>query len=784
MKFLPVCIFLFLFTASTVAQNNFVTVKDHQFTISDKPYYYIGTNYWYGGLLGLEKDKKRGIERLRTELDFLKANGVTNLRVLTGVEGSGQIHGIQRVKPALQIKKGVFDEKQLSGLDILLVEMGKRNMKAILFLSNNWEWSGGLLQYLNWNGLIEDSVLRRKLSWDEMRDYTSKFYNCEQCKSDYLKQVKLLVGRTNKLTGKRYSSDPAIMSWELANEPRPMRPASNNAYVKWISNTAAYIKSIDKNHLVTTGHEGAIALDGDMPLYEKIHSDRNIDYLTIHIWPKNWSWFKEETMVEDFSKVRSNTLEYIDKHAIAARRLNKPLVVEEFGLPRDNHSFDIKSTTALRDEYFKTILTEWQKDKETNDVINGINLWAFGGTARPKSGQVFWNDGDDYMGDPPMEEQGLNTVFDSDLSTWNLIRSFAGKNENVKQVPSDKKATAQTINLYNNLNKLTSKGIMFGHQDALAYGVNWKYVPGKSDVKELVGDHPAVYGWELGNLELGIDHNLDSVPFKKMQSFIKEAYERGGINTISWHNANPVSGKNAWDTTHGGVAAVLPGGNRNELYKDWLDKLASFMLGLKGKNGEYIPVLFRPYHELTGNWFWWCKNTCTPAEFIQLWKYTVDYLKYSRGVHNLLYVYNTADFKTKQEFLERYPGDDYVDMISFDAYQHGDASNSKKFEADLDRKLTMLMEISKEKNKLATLGETGFEKVPDATWWTNTLWKAISKYKISYVLLWRNAGLMPNGNMHYYVPQKGDVSEDDFKKFYGLPQTLFEKEVAKEKVYQ
>lgn len=778
-------IILFLLIATGVCgQSQFVKRSGTQFSLAGKPYYYIGTNYWYGGYLGLEKDKEKGIERLRKELDFLKANGVTNLRVLTGVEGAGQINGVQRAQPALQTARGIFDEKQLDGLDILLSEMGKRNMKAVLFLSNNWEWSGGFLQYLNWNGLIADSVLQRKLTWDEMRDYTSKFYTCTPCMQDYLKQVNLLITRTNKRTGKKYKDDAAIMTWELANEPRAMRPTANEPYKKWIANAAAYIKSLDKNHLVTIGHEGAMATDDDMKLYEEIHAGKNIDYLTIHIWPKNWSWFKVETLEEDYPVVEKKTLDYISKHVTVARKLKKPLVIEEFGLPRDHHSFDVNGTTTLRDRLYHAVLTRWQQHKQKGDVINGINFWAFGGTARPQPGQVFWKTGDDYMGDPPMEEQGLNTVFDSDSSTWKLLRAYATNTVSNKTLPADKKATPQTINLYNNLKKLTAKGIMFGHQDALAYGVNWKYIPGRSDVKDLVGDHPAVYGWELGNLELGMSHNLDSVPFDQMKKFIKEAHERGGVNTISWHNSNPINGRNAWDTTHGGVAAVLPGGIKNELYKDWLNKLAVFMNDLKGKNGEPIPILFRPYHELTGNWFWWCQNTCTPAEFKQLWNYTADYLKNEKGVHHLLYVYNTADFKTKDQFLERYPGDDYVDMVSFDAYQHGDATKSDSFEKSLHPKLAIISQVAAERNKLSALAEAGYEKIPDAQWWTNTLWKAISRYPISYVLMWRNAGLMPNGNMHYYVPKKGDVSEKDFKNFYILPRTLFQKEITKEKLYQ
>ncbi len=194
--------------------------------------------------------------------------------------------------------------------------------------------------------------------------------------------------------------------------------------------------------------------------------------------------------------------------------------------------------------------------------------------------------------------------------------------------PADPQATKETVNLYGNLKKLAGSGIMFGHQDDLAYGVGWKYTPGKSDVKEVTGDYPAVYGWDLGGIELDNANNLDGIPFKKMRQFIQEGYERGGVITISWHARSPLGKeKGAWDTTHGTVTSILPGGDQHTLYKDWLDKVAAFLLSLKGKKGELIPVLFRPYHELTGNWFWWCRNACTDFEFKTLWRFTMYYLQ-------------------------------------------------------------------------------------------------------------------------------------------------------------
>src|SRR5215204_4913345 len=322
-----------LFSIAAFAAPPFVTVKNHQFFIGDKPYYFIGTNYWYGTLLGLEKDKRRGIERLRKELDFLKANGVT------------------RVGPPLQPVQGKFNPEVLDGLDLVLYEMGRRDLKAIVFFSNNWEWSGGFQQYLIWNDLVPKEQETRKLTWDEQRDIVSRFYACDPCKRAYNEQLSLVMNRTNKISKKRYIDDPAIMAWELANEPRPMRPAAEKDYKKWIADVAALIKSKDKNHLVVIGHEGSIGTES-LKMFEEIHADKNIDYLTIHIWAKNWGWFKEDKVAEGFPNVVEKMTGYVNEHLAIARKLNKPLVIEEFGLPRNAQSFDVDSSVSLRDEYY------------------------------------------------------------------------------------------------------------------------------------------------------------------------------------------------------------------------------------------------------------------------------------------------------------------------------------------------------------------------------------------------------------------------------------------------
>lgn len=282
-------------------------------------------------------------------------------------------------------------------------------------------------------------------------------------------------------------------------------------------------------------------------------------------------------------------------------------------------------------------------------------------------------------------------------------------------LPCDKNATVETINLCQNLKKNSGRGIMMGHQDDLAYGVKWKYEEGRSDIKDVSGDYPAVMGFELGRLEADNPVNLDSVPFDKMRSFIKTAYAQGSVITISWHLNNPLTGQTAWNPASGTVASILPGGEKNALYNSWLDKAAVFFLSLKGNYDEYIPVIFRPFHELNGSWFWWGKNNCTTDEIKQLYQYTEKYLRDIKQVHNLLYAFNTDKFYSGEEFLERYPGDDYVDIIGFDIYQANNTSSNDQFIQRANDMFGLLDSIADIHNKIPALTEFGYNTLPDST---------------------------------------------------------------------
>lgn len=350
---------------------------------------------------------------------------------------------------------------------------------------------------------------------------------------------------------------------------------------------------------------------------------------------------------------------------------------------------------------------------------------------------------------------------------------------------SDKNATPETVNLYQNLILLQEKGFLFGHQDDLAYGVKWRYEDGRSDIKDVTGDYPALYGWDLGGIEHQKSNNIDGVPFKKMKNWIKEIYDRGGVSTISWHMDNPLTMKNSWDTTPGSLRSILPNGEKHQLYLSWLDQAAQFLGNLKGSDGKKIPILYRPFHELTGNWFWWCKNNASAQEFKEIWRFTIHYLRETKKLNNLIIVYNTADFKSKEEFLEYYPGDDVVDVLSFDKYQYTNPVTDSSFITEVQNQLKIMNDVAVEHQKPMAIAETGYEQIPYENWWTKTLTEAIGNYKISFVLLWRNHGWQEQEKkLHYYAPYKGQLSEKDFIEFYNSPKTFFQKDITQENIYK
>ena len=408
-----------LFGACT-PKPSFICVQDGHFVRDGKPYTYIGTNFWYGPILASE-GRGGDMQRLTAELDTLKALGIENLRVLVGGDGPDGV--FSRVEPTLQTAPGVYNDTLLKGLDRFLVELGKRDMQAVLFLNNSWEWSGGYGQYLEWATGEKTLIPLVDGYWPFMQQMR-KFQVCKPAQELFYNHIRAIVGRTNSITGKPYRDDPAIFAWQIGNEPRCFSDDSavRDGFIAWLTESARIIKELDPNHMLSTGNEGFMGCEQDWELTRRVNSIPGVDYMTIHIWPYNWGWVKEDDLHHghdhahhhhDGTCPEDRVKDYIRQHASLAGELRLPVVAEEFGFPRDGFSPDRSAGTAGRDEIYEAVFSM------IGQYLQGANFWGWSGFAEPA--HVQWVSGDPYTGDPAQEAQGLNGVYVSD-STVGVIR--------------------------------------------------------------------------------------------------------------------------------------------------------------------------------------------------------------------------------------------------------------------------------------------------------------------------------------------------------------------------
>lgn len=407
-------------TQTTQEDDHYVTVGDDgNFYIGDSVYKFVGANFWYGAILGSE-GQGGNRERLAKELDLMQANGIDNIRVLVGGDGREDI--ASHIRPVLQTQPGVYNDTILDGLDYMMAELEKRQMKAVLYLNNAWEWSGGYGTYLEWAGLGLVPDLNTE-GWNAYRQRVSQFVLSDSAKAMAARHVDFIVSRTNRYTGKPYSESPALMTWEIANEPRAFAGDSvtKAAFYDWIMTTARQIKAIDPNHLVSTGSEGLNGTETDLDLWARIHNAPEIDYAIIHLWPYNWMWISHDdkaSVIDSVETSLAHTIDYIQRHADVT---DKPLVLEEFGYPRDGMEIAPGTSTTARDRFYKGVFDLIN----TTGLIKGCNIWGWGGYAQPT--HEFWEPWDDYTGDPSQEAQGLNSVFASDTTTLAIIRKASKK---------------------------------------------------------------------------------------------------------------------------------------------------------------------------------------------------------------------------------------------------------------------------------------------------------------------------------------------------------------------
>lgn len=324
--------------------------------------------------------------------------------------------------------------------------------------------------------------------------------------------------------------------------------------------------------------------------------------------------------------------------------------------------------------------------------------------------------------------------------------------------------------LIDRLFALREKGIMFGHQDDPMYGLTWEYEDNRSDVKDVCGDYPAVMGFELGGIEMGDEKSLDSVPFTRITKEVINHHKRGGIITLSWHPRNPLTGDTAWDVSDTTVVkSILPGGSQHEKFQTWMQRMSDFLATLKTEDGQPIPIIYRPWHENTGSWFWWGERLCTAEEYKALWNMLQDKL-IADGFNNLVWAYSpgmAADL-TEEKYLERYPGNERIDLVGIDGYQWGD---KEAFQLQLAQNLEMLTKFAEKNGKIAALTECGLKNLRDSTWWTSTLKPVVDEYPISYFLVWRN------DKNEWFGPSPEKPDAPYFREYYDAENSLFLKDI-------
>lgn len=440
-----ICVGLFSFLLSACKsvekenKNNttgFVTVNNTGFEIDGKPYHYLGTNLWYGLNLGAKPPggaPSGNRERLIRELDRLKDLGVTNLRIMGSSEGP--FTEPNRMLPSLQPKPRLYNNDVLQGLDFLLDEMKNRQMYAVVCMNNFQNWSGGIAQYLVWAG-VADSIPYPPPhpggDWQKFQDFTAQFYANEKAVEFYNRHLEFIVNRENTISGIAYKNDPTIMAWELINEPVGIK--NTEAFLKWIDNTAGLIKKLDPKHLVTTGSEGKRSSLTSGNNLAKYHSSKNIDYATINMWVQNLNIDDPLKTDSSYDVAMKNAVDYLEDQEKTAKQINKPLVLEAFGISRDLNNHDAKSAVTVRDKYYAALLEEvYQRANRDSSVVAGCNFWAWGGEGRPRQPKDIWILGDEFIGDAPSEPQGCYSVYDTDLSTQAVIKDYAIKLSSIER---------------------------------------------------------------------------------------------------------------------------------------------------------------------------------------------------------------------------------------------------------------------------------------------------------------------------------------------------------------
>lgn len=343
-----------------------------------------------------------------------------------------------------------------------------------------------------------------------------------------------------------------------------------------------------------------------------------------------------------------------------------------------------------------------------------------------------------------------------------------------------KEATAETATpaqeLFARMKKIQEKGIMFGHHDATFYGHTWELDSNRCDVKEVCGDYPAILSTDLAWLETDSAFNIEHIPFDRMRSEIAAHDARGGITTLCWHLHNPRTLDSSWDFTpeHSPFPGIVTDGDSiNMRYREWVAKTADFISSLTDSAGNKIAVVWRPFHEQNGDWFWWGKQNATPEQYKQLWT-IMRGIYDEKGVDNVIWAFSPDKALTAEEYFATYPGDEYVDILGADIYMYGAEKGVDAWKNYIDHEFPAMVEHAEKTGQLVAFTETGSESVPMADWYDGVLLPAVSKYPLSFVVAWRNSPIM---EQHHYAPYPGHSSEEGFRRFHDADSVLFLNEI-------
>ncbi|CAN9313729.1 unnamed protein product [Alternaria alternata] len=440
---------------SAIPDDDFVYVDGLRLYNSDGLYYLTGINYWACMNLAAGPSAGGNYSRLVTELDQMASKGINHLRIMAASEGAPTPQPF-RMNPPLMSAPGQYNEDVFTGLDICLAEMSKRGMRATMTLNNEWQWSGGFAQYVSWAN--NNMAIPYPESWNltappqretpgtgwgnyteegvdaapysNFTRFANLIYNNTQAETWYKDHIKTVMSRRNTITGRLYTEDPTIMTWQLANEPQPsdelgytgpynifLEPNPDDLLFPWVDRISAYIRSLGPKQLISVGLE---AKQGEY-YFKRVNNFSTVDYATTHCWVQNWGVYDMYNATDaNLVAAQDFARDFMKNSSAWAKDIGKPVFLEEFGMARDNwenedreYPYLSTASTTHKDAYFTTIIGAVMDEFRNGGAYIGTSPWAYGGIWRPET-QLANEFGMVWAGDPPHESPGWYDLYDDD----------------------------------------------------------------------------------------------------------------------------------------------------------------------------------------------------------------------------------------------------------------------------------------------------------------------------------------------------------------------------------